>query len=145
MDPLDGLGLRVSDWLVVFCHTDASNPRHPWAWQCAGDFNHCFALGFVPTTDCVILLDPTAPRIATHLIAKQDIPKILEAVDGAAFPAKTKVHRNPMIPEVTTCVTWMKHLLGIRAPKVFTPRHLLDYLVSKNETTEDQRSAAASG
>lgn len=121
MDALDG-------WYIAFVNGRGQNF---WDVVTTEEFRHCYAF----TWDGYnwIVVDPLGQSLEIEVLPfgdEVDFPaKIVE--DGQKLVYFSKHEDNRFIFRgLMTCVSTMKHLLGIRAWWVVTPKQLYNYLRS---------------
>jgi hypothetical protein len=92
---------------------------------CAPGFRHCFAYTQAPGGYLVV--DARANGMDAAVISEEMLPVLLAPVTCAAHGLQW--FRRGWHPRgLLTCVTVIKHLLGIRAWWVITPKQLYGYL-----------------
>lgn len=116
---------------VVVAFADADRPR--WLRCLAKGFRHCFAL--VAVSGRWIVIDPMShwtevgPLAGGDGAGPDDVVRALEArglVAVACAIAEPERRGAGLAPY--TCVEAVKRILGIRAPRVVTPRQLFRFL-----------------
>ncbi len=107
--------IEPSEWLILF-HERST----PWvARLCPGRFKHVSALAFVPDAQAWVLLSWELARMRVGLIGDDDFERWFAAASEDAavlrLPAPPFDH-GPWCPRLgMTCVTMVKHLLGVRS------------------------------
>lgn len=114
-------------WNVVF-HRDI---KYWWHHLLPGPFKHVFAYAFVPELDLFVIYDVWKQR--TRLVL---LPHCQRAIDGIsdmttnAEVVKFRASIAPGIPFAAfSCVSAIKHLLGIRSVAIATPTGLFRHLI----------------
>jgi hypothetical protein len=117
------------DWYIAFADTDVF---HPWDVVTCKDFRHCFAFRWDGYN--WILVDYIGSWLEVQVMPyyhEDDVPDIMLA-KGFKIVYVRKHRRDKFILRgLMTCVSVMKHLLGIRSWWVITPKQLYNYLKRK--------------
>jgi hypothetical protein len=112
----------VSGALVVFSGT----AQIPWLRLLRRGFRHCFVL--VPADGGWIALDPLAHRLAVGLVPPLDAAGVIahyEALGCTVVPSPLREPpRRLRLFAPFTCVEAVKRVIGLDAPRVWTPWQL---------------------
>lgn len=117
--------------IVVVAFADAQRP--PWLRFLAKGFRHCFAL--VATSGRWVVIDPMSHWTEVAWLADEDgagPEDMVRALEDRGFAAVAcaviEPEKRGAGPALYTCVEVVKRVLGVRAPKVLTPRQLFRFL-----------------
>lgn len=118
------------DWIIVFSDKER---LHLWDLFTSKGFRHCFALRWDGFN--WVLVDPLGSWLEVQVMPygiDENVPqKMLDLGHKLLYVRKNRsfriILRGPM-----TCVNIMKHLIGLRAFWIITPKQLYNYLKRKD-------------
>lgn len=121
----------LDTWAIVFSKDSA----HPlWKRICPGEYKHVSLLRYSARADTWLYIDLTFSGV--NVLVGPGDTEVIEAINSVigdadilTFPVEytAPVH----LRGVFTCVQFVKHALGIRAPFVLSPDQLYDYLMKR--------------
>jgi len=118
------------DWIIVFSDKER---LQPWDLFTSKGYRHCFAIRWDGFN--WILIDPLGSWLEVQVMPygiDENVPaKMLELGHNLLYVRKSRsnkfIVRGPM-----TCVNIMKHLIGLKAFWIITPKQLYNYLKRKD-------------
>jgi len=114
------------DWWVAFADTGT------WTWWdlvTRKGYRHCFAFRWDGFN--WILVDPMSCWLEVQVMPygpDEDVPKKMEELGHEVLYVRSSRENRFLWRGVLTCITVIKHLLGLRAWYVITPYQLKKYL-----------------
>lgn len=118
-------------WLIGFVDSDL--PWY-WKWMTKPGFQHIFAMRYDPVMDVWIFVEWSGHQLHVELYRGPDVDAIfwqLRRNGHTMVSFKTDSHRDhlfaPLFP--IYCVSWAKHLVGLRSNFIYTPHQLYKALL----------------
>lgn len=115
--------VRIDEWFVAF--GEFQPQLHWWDIFTAPGWRHCYA--FAPAGKQWIAVDPLSPRCFVVALEGGEVDEMIAGIRLQGFPIlrmkPARLHSHRQI-EPIYCVSVIKHLLGIRARWVLTPKQL---------------------
>lgn len=113
---------------VMFC-----DGTHWFKGALKKGFSHCYVLKQWKETFW-ILIDPTDTHLNLRpVITKKFLPNFLQTVKGHQWVGWEQEKNHHGYIRHFNCVNFVKYILGIHQPKIFTPWQLYTYLEAENE------------
>jgi hypothetical protein len=109
------IGVEPSEWLILF-HEQST----PWVSRlCPGRFKHVSALAHVPDAAAWVSLSWELARLRVGLIADRDFERWFAAASADAAVLRMKApafdHGPLRLRAGLTCISMVKHLIGLRS------------------------------
>jgi len=114
-------------WHVIFCDSAFNLYLKP-------GFRHVWMLGYQAYTETWSLVDWHGTKCDLLTITKEarDMAIGSLSADSTHLAVVEELHSEPKLTiSVYSCVTIVKRILGLRAPMVFTPLQLYNYMLTK--------------
>ncbi len=119
---------EIDEWFVAF--GEFHNRTHWWDVFTKPRWRHCFA--FATTRGAWVIVDPLSNRTGVVLLEGKEIDTVIASVRAQGFPIlrmrRKQIHSHRQI-EPIYCVSTIKHLLGLRSWRAFTPKGLHDEMI----------------
>jgi len=117
------------DWYIVF----ADGGRwHIWDIFTSPGYRHCFAIRWDGFN--WVLIEPFGSWLEVQVMPygpKDNVPQLMVSLGHKVMYIRKSRQNKFIMRGILTCVTIMKHLLGIRAWWILTPKQLAKYLERK--------------
>ncbi len=120
-------GTRGYIWYVGFRKSNGVIPL-PWRWLCKENYEHVFAMRYDAKVDCWVLCEWLGRNLHIELLTGEKVEWMFHqaSVQGnmiayeGRYPERLVLNfRMPIY-----CVTWVKHLLGLKGCFAVTPYQL---------------------
>jgi len=119
-------------WHVVFCRASIKH----WLLDRL-KYGHVYAMRLSPGGQYWTVIDPTTSCIDATMVPVELYPKPMDYKETAIKSVRVIVKPQEMRQfsigfDVFSCVSVVKHLLGISSRRIFTPNQLFEYLEQNN-------------
>ena len=128
----------ANPWLIGFI-----NRQLPWRWRIftRAGFRHVFALRQDGASDTWVFTEWCTDRLYVHIVSRSTAESLMAWArsDGALLAMQPQTNGPPAFPRMPLfCVTWIKHLLGLRHCLAITPFQLHRALLRRGAGTVPQ-------
>lgn len=119
------------DWIVCF----RSSPNFGlWKLFTIGrqEYGHVFAVRYDPELDLWIRVECASQRFKFDVCCGDDATLLVQEMMECTACVEIKVEDNPIqMPRWLYCVSFVKHVIGVRSPLILTPYQLYCELIKK--------------
>tara|TARA_B000000475_G_C15781414_1_gene359578 strand:+ start:110 stop:547 length:438 start_codon:yes stop_codon:yes gene_type:complete len=121
-------------WVICFCASDNFGPW--WLFTThRPQFSHVFAVRYDPRADVWVKLDFASEKFECDLVKGDDATELVAALKEYCTCLEYEDKEHPIyLPKGMYCVSFIKHLLGLRLFWLVTPYQLYCELLKRGAT-----------
>lgn len=124
-------------WYIGFRPTPKPLPK-PWCWFIKRKFSHCLAFRFIPSLDRWLLCEWSGQKVFLEVWQGHELDRLFAWImeEGALISFEARLAQDCIwkFRMPFYCVSWVKHLLGLRNCWALTPYQLFCALKKRGGT-----------